>query len=190
MLLFLVTPCLVVPVQPCMEWMKIKKKKLPKINFRSIPLERQCLSFPRKDKDKCWNLIRKYWNYSRLLFTESCFFIHVWKIKCLNYPGWKRQEKGTKTSFNDDQMKPTTFSKAKPAIIIGQSNFDIRKVFLSPKMPRNVCGCIYHSNIILLLKELHWKFPEHFPLYREEFIKACVYDPTLDSCMSCHIWFV
>ena len=51
-------------------------------------------------------------------------------------------------------------------------------------MPRNVCGSIYHTNIKLLLEEMHRKYPEHFTPYGEEFIKAYVCDPTSKSCMS------
>ena len=57
------------------------------------------------------------------------------------------------------------------------------EVLLSSQMPRNVCGCIYHTNI-KLLKEMHRKYPEHFTPYGEEFIKACICDPTSKSCMS------
>ena len=71
--------------------------------------------------------------------------------------------------------------------IIGNHKFaELRppEVLLSSQKPRNVCGCIYHTNIKLLLKEMHRKYPEHFTPYGEEFIKACVCDPTSKSCMS------
>ena len=57
---------------------------------------------------------------------------------------------------------------------IGKSKFaELRppEVLLSSQMPRNVCGCIYHTNIKLLLKEMHRKYPEHFTPYGEELCK-------------------
>ena len=70
--------------------------------------------------------------------------------------------------------------------IIGKSKFaELRppEVLLSPQMPRNVCGCIYHTNV-KILEEMYGKYPEHFTPYGEEFIKACICDPTSKSCMS------
>ena len=57
------------------------------------------------------------------------------------------------------------------------------EVLLSSQIPRNVCGCIYHTKIKLLLPETHQKYPEHFPLNGDEFIKACVCDETSKPCM-------
>ena len=65
--------------------------------------------------------------------------------------------------------------------IIGKSKFaELRppEVFLSFQMPRNVCGCMYHTNIKLLLEEMYRKSPEHFTPYGEEFIKASVILPS------------
>ena len=70
--------------------------------------------------------------------------------------------------------------------IIGKSKFaELRppEVLLSPQMPRNVCGCIYHTNV-KVLEEMYGKYPEHFTPYGEEFIKACICDPTSKSCMN------
>ena len=55
-----------------------------------------------------------------------------------------------------------------PTIIVGKSKFvELRaaEVLLSSKMLHNICGCIYHANIALLLEELHKKPAENFPLY-------------------------
>ena len=73
------------------------------------------------------------------------------------------------------------FVEESPTIVIGKSKLaKLRpaEVLLSSKMPCNICGCIYHTNIALLLEELHRKLPEDFPLYREEFLKSCVCDAT------------
>ena len=54
-----------------------------------------------------------------------------------------------------------------PTIIVGKSKFaELRpaEVLPSSKMPCNICGCIYHTNIALLLKELHRKLLENFPV--------------------------
>ena len=56
-----------------------------------------------------------------------------------------------------------------PTFVVGKSKFaDLRwaEVLLSSKMPCNICGCIYHAIITLLLEELHRKLPENFPLLR------------------------
>ena len=66
--LFLVTPCLVVAVQPCMEWIPIKKKKTTvKLNslLKIIPIdfelvvwkyERGCMQSSKKTCNLCLNL--------------------------------------------------------------------------------------------------------------------------------------
>ena len=51
-------------------------------------------------------------------------------------------------------------------------------------MPCNICGCIYHGNIALLLEELYRKFPENFRLYGEEFVKSCVCNTTNKKCLT------
>jgi hypothetical protein len=56
-------------------------------------------------------------------------------------------------------------------------------VLLSSQTPQNVCGCIYHSNIILLLESLHRRIPS-IPLYsRESFLGLCVCDLNSTDCM-------
>ena len=51
-------------------------------------------------------------------------------------------------------------------------------------MPRNTCGCKYHSNVILMLESLHRKYPDIVPLYsREVFLPLCVCDMENQSCM-------
>lgn len=79
------------------------------------------------------------------------------------------------------------FKEENPDITVGKSKFaEFRplEVLLSSKMPRNVCGCIYHENISLLLQELHRIFPEIFPLYGKEFVASCVCDINSKICMS------
>ena len=64
-----------------------------------------------------------------------------------------------------------------PTIVVRKSKFAelrLAEVLLSPKMLRNVCGCIYHANIALLMEELHRKLPENFSLDGEEFAKLCL----------------
>ena len=84
-----------------------------------------------------------------------------------------------------------TFKQEQPEIQIGKSKFaEIRPshVLLTGQTPQNVCGCIYHSNIILLLEALHKKVPNIIPLYSEEFLKMTVCDISEEFCMSdaCH----
>ena len=70
---------------------------------------------------------------------------------------------------------------------VGKSKFaelQQAEVLLSLKMPCNFCGCIYHGNIALLLKELYRKLPENFPLYGEEFVRSCVCNTTNKKCMT------
>jgi hypothetical protein len=62
-----------------------------------------------------------------------------------------------------------TFKNEFPGTTIGKSKFaELRpsEVLLSSNTPRNVCGCIYHTNVILMLEALH----EHsdVPLYNRE----------------------
>ena len=64
-----------------------------------------------------------------------------------------------------------------PTIVVGKSKFAklrLAEVLLSSKMPHNICGCIYHASIALLLEELHKNLPENFPLYGGEFVKSCL----------------
>ena len=55
---------------------------------------------------------------------------------------------------------------------------------MSSKMPCNVFGCIYHTNIALLLEELYRKLHENVPLYGEEFVKSYVCNTTNKKCMT------
>ena len=74
-----------------------------------------------------------------------------------------------------------------PTIVVGKSKFAElwpAEVLRSSKMPCNICGCIYHGNIALLLEEFHRKLPENFPLYGEEFVKSCVCITTNKKCMT------
>ena len=79
------------------------------------------------------------------------------------------------------------FANDHPEVTIGKSKFaELRpkEVLLSSKMPRNVCGCIYHENIALLLQELHRLLPDVFPLYSKEFVALCVCEIDSKVCMS------
>ena len=68
------------------------------------------------------------------------------------------------------------FVDKNPNVIIRKSKFaklTPKEVLLSSKMPGNVCGCIYHQKMILLLQELHCILPDIFSLYGKEFIASC-----------------
>lgn len=84
------------------------------------------------------------------------------------------------------------FREEHPGHEIGKSKFaELRPkhVLLSSQMPHNVCGCIHHSNMILLLQALHRKCPE-IPLYsREGFLPSCVCNTESEDCMasSCEV---
>ena len=50
-------------------------------------------------------------------------------------------------------------------VTIGKSKFNslrLMEVTLSSAMPRNVCNCIYHSNVTLILETLHSNTPNIF----------------------------
>ena len=73
------------------------------------------------------------------------------------------------------------FVDENPNVTIGKSKFaELRpkEVVLSSKMPCNVCGCIYHENMILLLQERHHILPDVFPLYGKKIIASCVCEST------------
>ena len=79
------------------------------------------------------------------------------------------------------------FVDENPNVTIGKSKFaELRpkEVLLSSKTSCNICGCIYHENMILLLQELHCIVPDMFPLYGKEFISSCVYEINNKKCMS------
>ena len=74
-----------------------------------------------------------------------------------------------------------------PTIAVGKSKFAelrLAEFLLSSKMPCNICGCIYHANIALLLEELYRKLPENFPHYGEEFVKSYVCNTSNKKCMT------
>ena len=51
-------------------------------------------------------------------------------------------------------------------------------------MPRNVCNCIYHSNVNLILETLHSNIPDIFPLHSDQLVKDCVCEIKNRTCMS------
>ena len=102
MLRFLVTQCLVVPVQPCMEWMPIKKKKYVLVEKTPGTLI-SLLLYPWKFRTKqslthgnstkfCYKNVLHPWNFKTKnqnpCFTQifldlgisSCFLINAWKF--------------------------------------------------------------------------------------------------------------
>ena len=48
------------------------------------------------------------------------------------------------------------------------------EVLLLSHMPRSVCNCQYHSNMLLILEYLRNQLPEIFCLYSELFMKDCL----------------
>ena len=48
------------------------------------------------------------------------------------------------------------------------------EVKLSSAMSRNVCNCIYHSNVNLILETLHSNIPDTFPLHSDQRVKDCL----------------
>ena len=52
------------------------------------------------------------------------------------------------------------------------------------RVPRNICGCIYHENMILLLQELHRILSDMFLLYGKGFIASCVCEINSKKCVS------
>ena len=60
------------------------------------------------------------------------------------------------------------FKNEYPDVTIGKSKFSSlhpMEVKLSSAMPRNLCNCIYHSNLNLILEKLHSNIPDIFPLH-------------------------
>lgn len=78
------------------------------------------------------------------------------------------------------------FKTQYPDVKVGLSKFASlrpKHILLSSQTPQNVCGCIYHSNMILLLESLHRKVPS-IPLYsREALMELCVCDMDSEECM-------
>ena len=76
MLPFLVTPCLVVAVQPCMERIPIKKKKKSPSHFRKInwsPVERKVKLCTSATVFRYWKRIApSYLNNMLTLFLSNC----------------------------------------------------------------------------------------------------------------------
>ena len=81
-----------------------------------------------------------------------------------------------------------SFKEENPDCEIGKSKFAMLRpkwVLLSSEMPHNVCGCKYHSNVILLLEALHKKYPDVVPLYsKANFTDQCVCDASDERCMA------
>ena len=79
------------------------------------------------------------------------------------------------------------FIEDNPNNKIGKSKFaEMRPdhVLLVSQTPHNVCGCIYHSNIILLCEGIHRK-EASFPLYnKREFFSMAVCSSDNEDCMS------
>ena len=79
------------------------------------------------------------------------------------------------------------FVDENPDVTIGKSKFAgprLKEVFLSSKMPCNVCRCINHENMILFLQELHCMLCDMFSLYGKEFITSCVCEIDSKKCLS------
>ena len=78
------------------------------------------------------------------------------------------------------------FNLDNPECNIGRSTFCSlrpKEVLLAQDMPHNVCVCITHENIILLLESLHRKTCI-IPLYSQDFLEIYVCDPTSEKCMA------
>ena len=50
------------------------------------------------------------------------------------------------------------------------------KVKLSSAMSRNICNCIYHSNVNLILETLHSNILDIFPLHSDQLVKDSVWE--------------
>lgn len=72
----------------------------------------------------------------------------------------------------DKDVGKSTFAKLRPP-----------HVLLTSELPRNVCVCIHHENLILLLERLH-KFDTIFPKYHSNLPLSWVCDDLTDDC-----WF-
>ena len=74
-----------------------------------------------------------------------------------------------------------------PEFLVGKSKFASlrpRNVLLTSQMPHNVCGCKYHSNIILVVECLHCSCSGIVPNKLDEVVSVCVCDKDSESCMS------
>ena len=76
------------------------------------------------------------------------------------------------------------FQKDFPNINIGKSKFaELRPkhVFLSSKLPHNVCLCKYHENVINAINALHKANPD-IPAYSQTFPESLICDPPTEEC--------
>ena len=80
------------------------------------------------------------------------------------------------------------FKEENPEVDIGKSKFSSLRpkwVLRSFDMPRNVCECKYHQNIIVLCEALHCLYPDTVPFYSEDvFVAKCKCNLEAESCMS------
>ncbi len=79
------------------------------------------------------------------------------------------------------------FIQENPQVIISLSSFqDLRpcNVLYKSVTPQNVCVCIYHENIALLLKALNEQINGLKSIGLNSFIKLLVCDDTQETCMS------
>jgi hypothetical protein len=103
-----------------------------------------------------------------------------------------RSESDGKTTKQKQLMTMTVmelyqeFKTTHPEALIGKSKFaSLRppEVLLCSKTPRNVCGCTYHQNVILLMEALHQH--SNFPLYsRDNLLGICIC-PGVDDLETC-----
>lgn len=76
------------------------------------------------------------------------------------------------------------FQTEHPEVVIGKSKFaELRPkhVLLSNKLPRNVCMCRYHENVIMALGALN-KVAPGIPCYSHEFPESVLCSPPTRNC--------
>ena len=134
----------------------------------------------------------------RTLSTRRHFSVYARKTRCCHCERWEWQEKGTKWVLTMTVAEAhSLFVGENPPIFVGKSKFAEfwqTEVLLLSKMPGNICGYIYHTNIALLLEEVPRKLPENFPFYGEDFVKSCVCNTTnkkymTSNCVLCKTKF-
>ena len=79
------------------------------------------------------------------------------------------------------------FKSEYPDVTIGKRKFSSlcpMEVKLSSAMSRNVCNCIYHSNVNLILETLHSNIPDIFHFHSDQFVKGCACEIKDKTCMS------
>jgi len=100
-----------------------------------------------------------------------------------------RQEDGTKERRQKRHLVMTVneafkeFTRENPLSKIGKSTFASlrpKHVLLNSDMPHNVCGCKYHSNMLLMIECLHRNID--MPQHLDEFIDLCVCNKLSESC--------